>query len=181
VDRRKRLAIHFPGEHYFVDFHFMCGHADGVVVDVAFFEVCVGAEEFNVFAGLFEAAAVFDYFFEGHADVAGGADGAFGPGRVDEFVAVAGVFAYLLDATSAAALESDGRRHAREFGFILEVFEGDFHGLVDEAFDFEEVLFGIDFGDSAVVSNEVVFVRSNLGLYELVGSGTAASSDTHFD
>jgi hypothetical protein len=63
----------------------------------------------------------------------------------------------------------------------LEVFEGDFHGLVDEAFDFEEVLFRIDFGDSAVVSNEVVFVRSNLGLYELVGSGTAASSDTHFD
>jgi hypothetical protein len=168
VDGGEGFAVHFPCEHHFVDFHFVRGHADGVVVDVALFEICVCAKEFNVGAGFFEAAAVLYHFFEGHADVACGTDGAFTPGRVDELVAVARIVVDLLDAAGAAALQCNSCGHAGEFCFVLELCEGDFHGLVDKAFDFEEVFSWVDFGDAAVIADEVVFVGSDFGLCMLV-------------
>jgi hypothetical protein len=58
--------------------------------------------------------------------------------------------------------------HSGEFRFVLEVCEGDFLGVVDHAVHFEEVLVCIDFGDTAVVADEEVFVRSNFGLGLLV-------------
>ena len=57
---------------------------------------------------------------------------------------------------------------AGEDGFVLEGGEGDFLGGVDEAFDFEEVLAGVDFGDAAVVADEEVGVFGNFGLGLLV-------------
>jgi len=57
---------------------------------------------------------------------------------------------------------------AGEDGFVLEGGEGDFLGGVDEAFDFEEVLAGVDFGDAAVVADEEVGVFGDFSLRLLV-------------
>ena len=70
----------------------------------------------------------------------------------------------LLDTASARALETDDGRLAGEDGFVFQHVEGDFFGVLDEAFDFEEVLAGIDLGDTAVVADEEVRVVCDLGL-----------------
>lgn len=111
---------------------------------------------------------MFQHLFERDTRPARGPDCAFAPGRVDELVAVAGVLGYLLDAAGAAALEGDDGGLAGEDGFVLEGGEGDFLGVVDEAFDFEEVLAGVDFGDAAVVADEEVRVFGDFGLDLLV-------------
>ena len=167
VDSREGFAVHFPREQHLVNLDFADRHRDGVVVHLPLFEVRVCAEEFDVRAFILQPA-VFQNLFEGDARPARGPDCALAPGRVDELVAVAGVLGYLLDAAGAAALEGDDSGLAGEDGLVLEGGEGDLLGGVDEAFDFEEVLAGVDFGDAAVVADEEVGVFGDFGLELLV-------------
>jgi hypothetical protein len=134
---------------------------------LAFFEVGVCAEEFEMGAVVFEAAAVFDDFFEGDTGPAGGTNGAFTPGCVNELVAVTGVLVDLLDTSGSGALQTDDCRLAGKFGFILELGEGDLLGIVDQAFDFEEVFAGVDFRDAAVVTDKEVRILGDLRLQRL--------------
>ena len=62
-----------------MDARFAVGDGDDVVVDLAFFEIGVCALEFDVGCAVFEAAAVFEDFFEADACPAGGSYGAFAP------------------------------------------------------------------------------------------------------
>jgi hypothetical protein len=122
-----------------------------------------------VCAAIFQPTAVLQDFLEANARPACGPDCAFAPGGVDEFVAVAGVLCDLLDAAGAAALEGDDGGLAGEDGFVFEEVEGDLFGSVDKAFDFEEVLARVDFGDAAVVADEEVGVVSDFRLEGLAG------------
>ena len=167
MDRREGFAVHLPREQHLVDLDFADRHRDGVVVHLPLFEVRVCAEELDVRAFVLQPA-VFQHLFEGDARPARGPDCALAPRRVDELVAVAGVLGYLLDAAGAAALEGDDSGLAGEDGLVLEGGEGDLLGGVDEAFDFEEVLVGVDFGDAAVVADEEVGVFGDFGLGLLV-------------
>lgn len=88
-------------------------------MDLAFFEIRVRSEKLEVIRARLESPAGFDEFFQTHPRPPRRADGAFSPGGVDQFVAVAGVFVNLLDATGAGALEGDNVGLAREEGFVL--------------------------------------------------------------
>ena len=84
-------------------------------------EVRLAAVELEVLRVLDQAAAVFDDLLEADACPLGGADGSFGPGRVDHLVAFAGVLGDLLDAARAAALDRDELADAGKEAFVLQV------------------------------------------------------------
>jgi len=46
----------------------------------------------------------------------------------------------------------------------LELLEGDALGVIDQAFNIEEVLVDIKLGDTAVVPDKVIFVGCDFGL-----------------
>jgi hypothetical protein len=164
VDRRERLAVHLPGEQNLVNLHLAHWHRDGVVVHLPLLEVRVCAEELDMASIVFESTAVFDDLLQGHTGPARCTDGALTPGCVDELVTVTGVFVDLFDTACAGALETDDGRLTGKDRFILQHVESDLLGVVDETFDFEVVLAGIDLGDAAVVTDEEVGVVCDLGL-----------------
>ena len=166
MDCRKRLAVHLPCEQDFVNLHLANWNRDGVVVHLALLEVRVCAKELEMSALALEATAVLDDLLQGDTGPAGGTDGAFTPGRVDELVAVTGVLVDLLDTASSGTLETDDSGLAGEYRLILKHLEGDLLGVVDEALDFEEVLAGVDFWNTAVVADEEVGVVRNLSLHK---------------
>ena len=111
---------------------------------------------------ILQATAVLDHLLERDTGPAGGTNGAFGPGSVDELVAVTGVLVDLLKAASAGALESDYVGLARELRLVLQILESKTLGVVDETVDIEVELLEIDFGNTAMVAHEEVFVAGDL-------------------
>lgn len=81
---------------------------------------------------------MLDDLLEGDAGPLGGANGALGPGGVDQLVALAGVVADLLETAGAGALEGDDVGLAREERFVLQVGQGETLRVVDQAADVEE-------------------------------------------
>lgn len=132
VDGGKRFPVHFPGEQDFIDLHFAKWHRNGVIIYLSLLEVRVCAKELDVRArGIFQPAAVFEDFLEGDSSPASGANCAFTPGRVDEFIAITRVLVDLLDAPGARALKGDDGGLAGEYRFVFQKVKGDVLRFVD--------------------------------------------------
>lgn len=107
---------------------------------------------------VFQTATVLDDLFEGDTGPSRGSDGALTPRGVDQLIAVARVLTDLLNPAGAGALERDDVGLAREESLILEVGEGQTLGFIDETANVEEELLWVNLGNSAVVSDEEIFV-----------------------
>lgn len=68
---RQRLPIHLPRQQYLlIHLHLPPWDRDGVVVDLAFLEICICADEFEMFrVGEDAAARDFEDLFEGNTTV----------------------------------------------------------------------------------------------------------------
>lgn len=160
VDLGKGFAIHLPSEQYFVDLDLAPRHTDHIVIHLTLLEIRVCAIEFemNTFSSVFEASAVFDDLLEGDTGPACCANGTFTPGCVDQFVSVAGVFGDLLNAASARALQTDHICLTGEQVFVLKISESKLFGVVNQAFDVQCELLGVDLGNTAVIADEMVLI-----------------------
>lgn len=147
-----------------MDADFAEGHRDGVVEDLTFFEIRVCAKEFDVLSAVLDAATVLEDFLQADTGPDCCSNGAFAPWCVDQLVTVARVLVDLLNAAGSGTLQCYSLGHAWENGFILELLERDFLGVVDKTFHLEEELVGIDLRDTSVVADKEILVRGDGGL-----------------
>lgn len=172
MDLGQRLAIHLPGQQNLVVLCFSPLSRDHVIHNVSLLEVGIRTIELEmdviltaILAGL-ETTAVLDDALETDAGPASCANCAFAPGCVDQLVAVSRVLVDLLNTASAGALQRYQIRLPWEEFLVLQVFEGQLHGLVNEAIQLELECVCVDLWDAAVVADEVVLVWGDLILYK---------------
>ena len=169
MDLRQRFAVHLPSKYDFVGLHLVSWHCHGVVVDLALLKVRVSAEEFQVLASLFQSSAVFDDFLQAYAGPSRGSNGSLTPWCIDELVSIPRIFVDLLDSSSTGALKSSYCGHTRKFRFILKISERDLLGVVDKAFNFQEILIRVNLWNTTVITNKVILIRGDSSLENLVG------------
>jgi hypothetical protein len=171
VDLGERLAVHLPSEHYLVNFDFSRRNGNGIIVYLSFLEVCVGTEKFDMFTAVFKSTTVLEDFLETHTSPSRGSDRTFAPRRVDELVAIPRVLLNLLNTPGTGTLQGDCCSHAGKDRLVLEFFEGDLLWSIDETLDFNVKFFRVDFGDTSMVTYEMVCIGRDLSLDASVWSG----------
>jgi len=168
MNLRQGFAIHLPSKHDFVGFHLVSWHCHGVVVDLALLKVRVSTEELQVLASLFQSPAVFDDFLQAYAGPSRCSNGSLAPWCIDKLVSIPRIFVDLLDSSGAGALKSNYCGHTRKFRFILKISERDLLGVVDQAFNFQEIFIRVNLWNATVITNKMILIWGDSSLENLV-------------
>lgn len=99
------------------------GNRDNIVHDFSLLEIGLGTVELQVLSITNEAATVFDCLFQAHTSPSCNSNRAFCPRSIDHLVTFAGIFADLLNASGAAALNRDELRYAGKEILVLQIGE----------------------------------------------------------